>query len=166
MMSSMAIWAMTPRKVTLPAVAWSSCRPFDLVVNFHDAAADQKQAADQQDQVADRNLVDFLVSVFGQPGSSIAGQAELGELEDRVLRLHHPRDAEQQGDPRPIAANRPIWRARFCCSTGRRLLTTEMKDDVVDAQDDFHRREGDQGDDVVQQARVFVHIGEATSYVV
>ena len=73
MMSRIAIWMMTFQKPGDGPAACQLVLAFDLVVNLDDAAADQKQAADEENQVAGRDLVDVLVvlkPVVEQPQSS------------------------------------------------------------------------------------------------
>ena len=120
---------------------------FDLVVDFDDAAANQKQPADEENQVANRDVVD--VRVILQP---VGEQARLAERRKQRLREpHDPGDRKQQQNSRAHCRQQANPAGQRLLARRQATADDRDEDDVVDAQDDFHRRQGDQGDRVVEE---------------
>ena len=97
---------------------------FELLVNFHDALADQEQTAHQQNQALarDRHL-------------------EHGQREQHLRQAHHPGDRAQQNHPRDqrqTEAELP----RLVLLRQRQFARQDRNEDhIVDAEHDLQRRE-------------------------
>src|SRR6266545_5577427 len=99
----------------------------ELVVNLEGGLGEEEEPAAEQDEVA--------------PGPAVAEEGE--ELAGEP---HHPGDAEEEEEPRPEREREPEA-ARRRLRLARQLPGQDREeDDVVDAEDDLHRREGGERD--------------------
>ena len=99
----------------------------ELVVDFLGALPHQEQPPGEQDQVA--------------PGIRMAEQREQGLGE-----VHDPGDGQEQQNPRPHRDRQPEGAGALLLRLGQPARENRNEDDVVDAEDDLERREGEEGD--------------------
>jgi hypothetical protein len=115
-----------------------SAPAFQLVVNFMGALGDEEQAADQQDHVA-------------------AGNPLTGHGDERRRQAHHPRDGQQQPEPRDHG-QRQADDPRPLALLGPEPPGQDRDEhDVVDAEDDLEHRQREKGDPALEAAHPLEH---------
>src|SRR5262249_19841918 len=99
-----------------------------LVVDLPRGLEDEEETAREQDEVA-------------------SGHAAPQDLEEGTGEAHDPRDREQQADAHADGEDEAEPAREALLPGGEAADQDGDEDDVVDAEDDLHRRERDQGDE-------------------
>src|SRR6185503_7157465 len=103
----------------------------DLVVDLPRRLGDQEQSAEQEDQVA--------------AGDLTAERA----AKERAREPHHPRDREQQEQARDEGQPQAHLARQRLLGGGQPAADDRDEDEVVDAQDDLERGQGQQRDEAI-----------------
>jgi len=114
---------------------------FEALVNFVGAFCEQEQAAAEQDEVAARDGV-------AESGEQLVGEA------------HDPSDREQERDAAKHGQPEAEYASRFLLLGGHPAHNDRQKNDIVDAEDDFKRRQRQERDPRLRAENPF-HIVES-----
>ena len=129
----------------------------NLLVHFLDSFEDQKQSAEQQNEISAGNGSDFMQSLgfvvgeFGgrgdfEPG---VGSSNIGPGKDRRRQTHDPADAQQQPDSHDQSDRQTDSATGAAFFFGQAISQDRDEDDVVDSEHDFHRGQSDQSNQKV-----------------
>ena len=112
-----------------------------LGVDLVNAFPDQKQPADQQDEILNRHFTNLV----RQP---LAGQRQPGQFQDRFGQAQDPGERQQEGNAHPHRGCQSQSPSTGLLILGKPARKNRDEDDIVDPQHDLHRRQGHQRNDV------------------